>query len=63
MLDLEQSALRQRVAPRCQGIMAAAEHLQALVAGVYEDIENDMLKIVNHDFGPGSLILLGGIQV
>lgn len=63
MLDLEQAWLRQRVAPRCRGVAAAQEPLQELIHGVYQDIEENMLALVNHDFGPGRLILLGGIQV
>eukprot|EP00873_Tetraselmis_striata_P028791 jgi/Tetstr1/449055/TSEL_036270.t1 len=63
MLDLEQAWLRQRVAPRCRGVAAAQEPLQELIHGVYQDIEENMLALVNHDFGPGRLILLGGIQI
>jgi hypothetical protein len=63
VFDLEQSWLRRRVEARYVDIAASEEPLQALALTTYETIEDSMLAIVNHEFGEGKLIMLGGIQV
>jgi len=35
----------------------------AIVYKAYKIVEKEMLAIVNTDFGPGKLVLLGGIQI
>jgi len=61
--DMQQSWLRASVAARLDNIRAHPEPLQAVTECAYECVRDHLLRIVNHDFGPGKLVLLGGIQV
>jgi hypothetical protein len=63
MSDMQQTWLRQRVHACYPEIAASREPLQTLITKTYHEIERTMLEMVNHDFGNGKLILLGGIQV
>merc|ERR1711920_1216308 len=61
--DAEQSWLREHISGDCEQIKAAAKPMVALVLKAYEAIEKEVMRIVNTDFGPGHLVLLGGIQI
>lgn len=63
MSDMQQSWLRQTVHASYDEIAEAPEPLETLIKKTYAAIEKTMLQIVNHNFGNGKLILLGGIQV
>jgi len=63
MSDMQQSWLRQTVHASYDEIAEAPEPLETLIKKTYAAIEKTMLQIVNHNFGNGKLILLGGIQL
>jgi len=62
-LDMQQKWLTQRVNKDLNKIKAAVEPLQALFYTAYEAVKEKLLAIVNHDFGDGNLVLLGGILI
>jgi len=61
--DMQQSYLMQKIGQRLDVIEAAPVPLAELATQAYELVEEQMLKIVNTNFGPGKLVLLGGIQI
>mmetsp|Transcript_12700 Transcript_12700/g.40039 ORF Transcript_12700/g.40039 Transcript_12700/m.40039 type:complete len:147 (-) Transcript_12700:13-453(-) len=61
--DIMQSWLRTRLAPLCGAVSAAAHPMVELAMQNYKVVENEMVNIINTDYGPGNLILLGGIQI
>lgn len=63
MADMEQSWLKQKVLSCFHDIEASSNKVQTLAQKAYHAVEESMLKIINHDYGEGKLILLGGIQV
>ena len=63
MSDMQQSWLRQKIHGCYKEISEAEEPLAMLAQKAFLHVKESMLGIVNHDFGEGKLILLGGIQV
>ena len=63
MDDMQQSYLRSAIAPRCEECKSAANPIAAVTHAAYDSIKDKMLRIVNTKFGPGKLVLLGGIQI
>uniref|UniRef100_A0A7S4SMD9 Limiting CO2-inducible protein B/C beta carbonyic anhydrase domain-containing protein n=1 Tax=Alexandrium monilatum TaxID=311494 RepID=A0A7S4SMD9_9DINO len=61
--DIMQGWLRNRLAPHCPEITAAKYPMIELAIRNYQVAEKEMVNIVNNDYGPGKLILLGGIQI
>jgi hypothetical protein len=61
--DLQQCRLRKLLKDECREVSAAQNPMVALVYKAYKVVEQEMLAIVNTDFGPGKLVLLGGIQI
>jgi len=61
--DMEQSWLREKLGPKCQHIKEASNPMVELALQAYKVIEEEILSIVNTDFGTGNLVLLGGIQI
>jgi len=61
--DMEQSWLRNRLKPHAAEIADSNNLMVALVLKAYKEIEKEVLKIVNTNYGPGNLVLLGGIQI
>jgi len=61
--DLQQCRLRQLLRDECKEVSEAANPMVALVYKTYKVVEQELLAIVNTDFGPGKLVLLGGIQI
>jgi len=62
-LDLQQSWLRDKIARRIDAIRADPEPLAKLINVAFEAVKEKLLAIVNHNFGNGKLVLLGGIQI
>jgi len=61
--DLQQSRLRFLLKKECREASEAKNPMVALVYKAYKAVEHEMMKIINTDFGPGKLVLLGGIQI
>jgi hypothetical protein len=61
--DIEQSWIRQGLAPHCGSIVDSCSPMVELARETYELIEKEIFKIVNTDFGGGNLVLIGGIQI
>jgi len=61
--DMEQSWLREKLGPKCNDIKASSNPMVELALQAYKVIEEEILSIVNTDFGNGNLVLLGGIQI
>jgi len=62
-LDMQQKWLTQRVNKDLKKIKDAKDPLQALFYTAYEGVKEKLLAIVNHDFGDGNLVLVGGILI
>jgi len=61
--DLQQCRLRHLLKPSCREVADDSHPMVALVRKAYKAVEQEMLAIVNTNFGPGKLVLLGGIQI
>jgi len=61
--DMEQSWLREKLGPKCEHIKESSNPMVELALQAYKVIEEEILSIVNTDFGTGNLVLLGGIQI
>jgi hypothetical protein len=61
--DMEQSWLREKLGPKCQEIKESSNPMVELALQAYKVIEEEIMSIVNTDFGIGNLVLLGGIQI
>jgi len=62
-LDMQQNWLKQKVSNELDNIKAAENPLQALFYTAYEAVKEKLLVCVNHKYGPGNLVLIGGIQI
>eukprot|EP00747_Dinoflagellata_sp_TGD_P061666 gnl/TRDRNA2_/TRDRNA2_152628_c2_seq2.p1 gnl/TRDRNA2_/TRDRNA2_152628_c2~~gnl/TRDRNA2_/TRDRNA2_152628_c2_seq2.p1 ORF type:complete len:128 (-),score=34.38 gnl/TRDRNA2_/TRDRNA2_152628_c2_seq2:150-482(-) len=62
-LDMQQSWLREQVAPHVDRIKGAANPMAELAKVAYEAVLKTIKAIVNTNFGPGLLVLVGGIQI
>lgn len=60
---MQQSWLKQQVGKRLPAIQGAEEPLKALIYATYECVKESILQILNHDFGDGYLVIVGGIQI
>eukprot|EP00420_Gonyaulax_spinifera_P033376 CAMPEP_0197879046 /NCGR_PEP_ID=MMETSP1439-20131203/7251_1 /TAXON_ID=66791 /ORGANISM="Gonyaulax spinifera, Strain CCMP409" /LENGTH=301 /DNA_ID=CAMNT_0043498525 /DNA_START=91 /DNA_END=996 /DNA_ORIENTATION=+ len=61
--DIMQSWLRAKLKPHCADVAKSDNVMVDLVKKAYEEVEEEMLSIVNTDYGTGNLVLLGGIQI
>eukprot|EP00411_Alexandrium_monilatum_P001096 CAMPEP_0175200012 /NCGR_PEP_ID=MMETSP0093-20121207/9323_1 /TAXON_ID=311494 /ORGANISM="Alexandrium monilatum, Strain CCMP3105" /LENGTH=294 /DNA_ID=CAMNT_0016493023 /DNA_START=88 /DNA_END=972 /DNA_ORIENTATION=- len=61
--DIEQGWLRSKLASAVPDVAASKQPMVDLVMAAYKAVEEEMLAIVNTDYGPGNLVLLGGIQI
>jgi len=61
--DVQQAWLRNKLRHFCPHAAVTKHPMVELVTKAYEAIEQEMLSIVNTGFGPGKLVLLGGIQI
>mmetsp|Transcript_11730 Transcript_11730/g.15815 ORF Transcript_11730/g.15815 Transcript_11730/m.15815 type:complete len:100 (-) Transcript_11730:88-387(-) len=61
--DMEQSWLRDKLKQCIPEVSSSDQPMVDLVIKAYKAVEEEMLAIVNTDFGPGNLVLLGGIQI
>jgi len=62
-LDMQQSWLRQRIAPHVDRITVAKSPMGELAKVAYEAVLEKMTAIASTDFGSGHLALVGGIQL
>jgi len=62
-MDMQQSWLREHMAPFAEDIASAPDPIAALMIYSFELVHQKMMEIVNTDFGTGKLILLGGLQI
>uniref|UniRef100_A0A7S4T8V7 Limiting CO2-inducible protein B/C beta carbonyic anhydrase domain-containing protein n=1 Tax=Alexandrium monilatum TaxID=311494 RepID=A0A7S4T8V7_9DINO len=62
-LDMEQSWLREKLGPRCEELAESSNLMVDLVLEAYKEVEAEVFRIVNTNFGSGNLVLLGGIQI
>jgi hypothetical protein len=62
-VDLQQNWLRDSLAPACPQIQKASNPMAALAVHSYEMVEKKIMAIVDNEFGPGYLVLLGGVQI
>jgi len=62
-LDIEQSWLRDQIAPYLDRITEADKPMLELAKVSYEAVLNKMMAIKNTKFGKGKLALVGGIQI
>jgi len=61
--DEQQAWLRTKLRHFCPHAAMAGNPMVEMVTKAYEVIEEEMLSIVNTNFGSGNLVLLGGIQI
>merc|ERR1719387_2655059 len=61
-VDMQQSWLRAQIAPSAERIKSAANPMAELARTAYEAVQRKMTAIANTNFGPGYLVLIGGIQ-
>merc|ERR1711874_699583 len=61
--DIMQSWLRSKLKPHCPEVSKSDNVMVDLVMKAYKEVEEEMLSIVNTDFGTGNLVLLGGVQI
>uniref|UniRef100_A0A7S4T8T0 Limiting CO2-inducible protein B/C beta carbonyic anhydrase domain-containing protein n=1 Tax=Alexandrium monilatum TaxID=311494 RepID=A0A7S4T8T0_9DINO len=61
--DMMQSWLRGQLKPHCPEIEKSVNPMKDLVMKAYREIEAEVMRIVNTDYGSGHLVLLGGIQI
>jgi len=61
--DMEQSWLREKLAPHCAEVAASKNVMVELALKAYKVVEEEMLSIINTNYGPGNLVLVGGIQI
>jgi len=61
--DEQQAWLRTKLRHFCPHAAMSKHPMVEMVTKAYEVIEEEMLSIVNTGFGPGNLVLLGGIQI
>jgi len=61
--DMMQSWLRRKLKPYSSAVAASDNHMTDLVLKAYKEVEKEMLDIITTDYGPGNLVLLGGIQI
>jgi len=61
--DLQQSWLRRRLMPHCKNLAQSNNLMVDLALQAYKEVEKEIMTIVNTNFGPGKLVLLGGIQI
>jgi len=62
-LDEQQASRRTKLRHFCPHAKMSKNPMVELVLKAYEVIEEEMLSIVNTNFGTGHLVLLGGIQI
>jgi len=62
-LDMQQNWLKQKVSDQLDKIKAADNPLQTLFYTAYEAVKEKLLVCVNHKYGSGNLVLIGGIQI
>jgi len=61
--DLQQNWLRQRLKSHCADLASSKNLMVDLVLKAYKEIEKEIILISNTNYGPGKLVLLGGIQI
>jgi len=62
-VDVQQAWIRNRLIKDIDSIQTS-EHPQAALARLWwEIVKDNVMQVVNTDFGPGNLVLLGGIQI
>lgn len=61
--DMEQSWLRRKLSAHAGAVGKSSSPMIDLVMKAYQEIESEMLDIVNTNYGPGNLVLIGGIQI
>jgi len=61
--DAQQSWLRAKLKQHTSAVTSSDNPMVELVMKAYEAVEEEVLAIVNTDFGPGNLVLVGGIQI
>jgi len=62
-LDMQQSWLREQMAPHVDRIASGKNPMAELARVAYEVVSRKMTAITNTEFGPGHLALVGGIQL
>jgi len=61
--DMMQSWLRNKLKPHCDDVAKSSNLMVNLVMKAYNAVEDEMLAIINTDFGSGNLVLVGGVQI
>jgi hypothetical protein len=61
--DMEQQFIRNELGPFTKGIKETENPMATLAYKAFDIVDKQMLSILDMDFGPGKLVLLGGIQV
>jgi len=61
--DMDQSWLRKKLLPHCKSLAGSPSLMVDLVLEAYKEVEKEVMIIVNTYYGPGQLVLLGGIQI
>jgi len=61
--DMQQSFLKEKVGQRFDAINGASEPLDALIHEAYQVVEDQMLSVINFDYGDGKIVLVGGVQI
>lgn len=61
--DAQQSWLRSKLKAHTRAVAASENPMVELVMKAYQAVEEEVLAIVNTDFGTGNLVLVGGIQI
>jgi hypothetical protein len=62
-LDMQQDWLRQQVAPCVEKVSKAPVPMAQLALEAFVIVHNKLQSIIDTDFGPGCLVLLGGVQI
>jgi len=61
--DMQQSYLMERIGRQAESIRGAQVPLDALIHEAYKVVEEQLLNIVNFNFGTGKVALVGGVQI
>jgi hypothetical protein len=62
-LDMQMAWIKAQLAPHVEKIGEQENPMAALAYQSYEMVREKLEKIVNTDFGPGRLVLIGGLQI
>lgn len=61
--DIQQAWIRNNIAPSAQEISTSENPMAALSRSAYQMVRDELKRITNTKFGPGYLVMMGGIMI